>query len=330
MYLVSILIPVYGVEKYIERCARSLFEQTYDNLEYIFVDDCSPDNSIAILKKVLEDYPERKAQVRIIRHERNKGLSAARNTATDAAMGDYIFYLDSDDEITRDCIEILIKPVQNNETIEIVAGNYENYYENPPHPPILRSRSHLSEGGVFTNKDVRDNFFSKTSGIEGHAWNKLIKKTFLQQYNLKFKDNVLWEDILWSFFLVKYLNCLYVVSDITLYYYVHPKSILRGTSNTERSHHLEKVYEEIANNFTKREEGREAKYYLRGFCSCSYIYNPKSQSSFHAATQFKKALSDSPHIFERMYLFITMFLSKSFLGRKLYIFVNNVRNSFRK
>ncbi len=65
MYQVSVLVPVYRVDRFIERCARSLFEQTYDNLEYIFVDDCSPDNSIAILRRVMEDYPERKGQVRM-------------------------------------------------------------------------------------------------------------------------------------------------------------------------------------------------------------------------------------------------------------------------
>ena len=65
MYQVSVLVPVYRVDRFIERCARSLFEQTYDNLEYIFVDDCSTDNSIAILRRVMEDYPEREGQVRM-------------------------------------------------------------------------------------------------------------------------------------------------------------------------------------------------------------------------------------------------------------------------
>lgn len=86
-YTVSILVPVYGVEKYIERCARSIFEQTYRNLDIVFVDDCSPDKSIEILKRVLEDCPKRKAQTRIIRHEQNRGLAAARNTVVAAATG---------------------------------------------------------------------------------------------------------------------------------------------------------------------------------------------------------------------------------------------------
>lgn len=94
---ISLLIPVYGVEKYIERCARSLFGQTYQNIEYIFVDDCTKDSSIAVLKKVLDDYPFRKEQVTIIHHNFNKGLSAARNTAFNHATGDYIIHVDSDD-----------------------------------------------------------------------------------------------------------------------------------------------------------------------------------------------------------------------------------------
>lgn len=94
---VSVIIPVYGVEKYIERCARSLFEQTLDDIEYIFVDDCTPDNSISILRKVLSEYPNREKQVKILRHEKNKGLVQARQTGLKIASGEYIAHCDSDD-----------------------------------------------------------------------------------------------------------------------------------------------------------------------------------------------------------------------------------------
>lgn len=90
-YKVSVLLPVYGVAKYIQRCATSVFEQTYDNLEIIFVDDCTPDDSITILKKALENYPNRKNQTRIVKHEHNRGLSAARNTAVENATGELSF-----------------------------------------------------------------------------------------------------------------------------------------------------------------------------------------------------------------------------------------------
>ena len=94
---VSVIVPIYGVEKYIERCARSLFEQTLDDIEYIFVDDCTKDNSINVLERVVEDYPNRKSQVTIIHHDVNKGLPQARKTGVEASHGDYIVHCDSDD-----------------------------------------------------------------------------------------------------------------------------------------------------------------------------------------------------------------------------------------
>ena len=75
---VSVIVPVYGVEKYMERCARSLFEQTLDDIEYLFIDDCTPDRSIEILQQVLEEYPHRKPQVTIHRMEQNSGQAAVR------------------------------------------------------------------------------------------------------------------------------------------------------------------------------------------------------------------------------------------------------------
>lgn len=105
---VSILVPVYGVEKYIKRCAESLMEQTYKDIEYIFVDDATPDRSIELLKEVVACYPERQQQVRIVRHQQNRGISAARNTAVSAATGVYMLHVDSDDYIIKDAVEKLV------------------------------------------------------------------------------------------------------------------------------------------------------------------------------------------------------------------------------
>lgn len=94
---VSVIIPVYGVEKYIERCARSLFEQTLDDIEYLFIDDCTPDRSIEILNRVLDEYPQRKNQVIIHRMEKNSGQAAVRKWGMLNATGDYVIHCDSDD-----------------------------------------------------------------------------------------------------------------------------------------------------------------------------------------------------------------------------------------
>lgn len=109
MSKITIAVPVYGVEKYIERCARSLFKQTYQDIEYLFIDDCTPDRSIEVLRAVMEEYPNRKPYVNIIRHDKNRGLAAARNTGVDNAKGEFILWVDSDDYIDKVTVEECMK-----------------------------------------------------------------------------------------------------------------------------------------------------------------------------------------------------------------------------
>lgn len=123
--LVSILVPVYKVERYIEKCAMSLFEQTYDNIEYVFVDDCSPDNSIALLKSIMERYPKRKNRVKIVKHEKNLGLANARITAINSCNGVYLLNVDSDDYIERDMVEIMVKKALDSDSDMVICDfNY--------------------------------------------------------------------------------------------------------------------------------------------------------------------------------------------------------------
>ena len=109
MNKVSILVPVYKAERYIEKCVKSLFEQTYSDLEFVFVDDCSPDNSIRLLFELLEDYPKRKEQTRIIRNNHNLGAAASKNIAIENATGDFVCFVDSDDWMDLNAIELLIR-----------------------------------------------------------------------------------------------------------------------------------------------------------------------------------------------------------------------------
>ena len=120
---VSVVIPVYGVEKYIERCARSLFEQTLDDIEYIFVNDCTKDRSIDILNEVINDYPVRKQQVRIVHHEENKGSALARQSGWQTANGDYIISCDSDDWVDLNLYESMYN-VAVEKDADIVVSDY--------------------------------------------------------------------------------------------------------------------------------------------------------------------------------------------------------------
>lgn len=109
----SILVPIYGTEKYIANCAHSLFRQNYDNIEYIFVNDCTKDNSIEILNQVILQYPKVKDKVKIINHEKNFGLARSRLTGINNATGDYIWCIDSDDCIDEHALDILKKYLIN-------------------------------------------------------------------------------------------------------------------------------------------------------------------------------------------------------------------------
>lgn len=123
---ITILIPVYGVELYIEECAVSLFEQTYKDIEYIFCDDCTPDRSIEILKEVAERYPERKPHVKIIRNEKNLGLGGTRKRLLEELRTKYFCILDSDDLLPPNATEILANRMTETD-VDIVDGAFHTF-----------------------------------------------------------------------------------------------------------------------------------------------------------------------------------------------------------
>ncbi|MBD5196508.1 MAG: glycosyltransferase family 2 protein [Bacteroidales bacterium] len=131
---VSVIIPIYGVEDYIERCARTLFGQTMrSGIEYIFVDDCTPDRSVQILQETLKEYPERAEQVTILTHSVNKGLAATRKTGVRAARGEYIIHCDSDDWVEPEMYRLMYEEA-NRTHADMVVCDYINEYETGSEP----------------------------------------------------------------------------------------------------------------------------------------------------------------------------------------------------
>lgn len=171
--LVSICVPVYGVENFIERCARSLFSQTYPNLEFIFVNDNTPDKSIEILKSVIVDFPEKEQQTRIVNHKSNRGLSAARNTALVNAKGDYVMHVDSDDWIERNAVELLVEELENCD-YDIVTGQAIMHMKDSW---TIMERPHYYNNSSF----VCD--LSKAT-LKHTVWGRLIKKSLYIDNNI--------------------------------------------------------------------------------------------------------------------------------------------------
>ena len=242
---VSILVPIYGVEKFIERCAISLFEQTFDDIEYIFVNDCTPDKSIDILKEVLEKYPYRKSQVQIINHEVNKGVSAARNTGIENVNGSYILQVDGDDFLELNAIEILYNKAISDKA-DIVICDYYLEWDNE-------------------RKKVIQNFdFEKTNFINmlisGEAtpcfWNKLIKKELYINYAIKTKEGVnMGEDLMVIPKLIYFSNKMTKLN-IPLYHYIQLNTLSYTKKMTKKNiENLNYVLNDLKVFFESKQDG---------------------------------------------------------------------------
>ena len=313
MNFVSVIIPVYNVSAYVERCIHSVMNQTYTSLECILVDDCGTDDSIEKCERMITEY-EGSICFQIIHHERNRGLSTARNTGTEAATGDYILYIDSDDAITPDCIEKLMAPILVDDSIEMVMGNAEWIYEASVHQ--------LPQVPKHGNEDLRDNeairhcFFDRKC-IEKAAWNKLISRKFIKNHGYSFKEGVLWEDTLWMFYVMKHLNHMCLIQDVTYLYTKRLGSITTNTDIDVERYHRGIIYNEISKNFTSGDSNREAKFYLGVFCFY-YIDCPRNDLYRETAENFMKQLTIQHNPKECILLFFTGLLSKTELGRMGY------------
>lgn len=311
---ISLIIPVYKVSAYVERCLKSVIKQTYDHFECILVDDASPDDSIAKCEQMIAKY-EGPIQFRILHHEQNRGLSAARNTGIDAATGDYILFVDSDDLISDDCVMKLMAPVLKDQSIEMVYGGWMVFSDKDPlvlQPNFKRNKL------VFTTKEeVRDYFFTPNNHFIVGAWNKLVRRDFLIRYNLRFRIGQLWEDVLWTFFVMKHLSHLYSITDVTYFYNQRPESISTGTSKEEHIRHQSMIYVVVSSNFTPGEEGREAAYYFGRF-SYSFIRQPKTPELRATAQRFSKALPFRKYPKEKMLLWAAMLLPHNHTGKEIF------------
>lgn len=189
--LVSIIIPIYNVSKYITQCLDSVLSQTYDNIEVILVDDRGNDDSMSVVERTIASYSGNKI-VRIIAHEHNRGLSAARNTGTANAHGEYLMYVDSDDYLASD--DVIDKFVDTAMTThaDIVCANSVMFddFSGKIIPTVARK--------------CTDSYFDNSEGVyrallPGTVWNMLICREYLNRNNIHFDEGIYYEDDLWTF-----------------------------------------------------------------------------------------------------------------------------------
>lgn len=184
--LVSIVIPVYNAENYLEKLFKDILEQTYSSLEIIIIDDGSEDNSWEIIQK----YADQDDRIRSVRTS-NKGPSSARNTGLDMVQGEYIRFIDADDEITKDSIELMVGFLKKNDYTDLVIGNYQcmpehNYFKGDEFSDIILCQNDFAKYFVRNMK----------SFYYGVTWNKLYRTEIVKKYNIRFNEQIDWcEDL---------------------------------------------------------------------------------------------------------------------------------------
>ena len=205
---VSIIVPVFNVGKYIERCAVSLFEQTYSNIEYVFVNDCTPDCSIDVLKRVMSRYPNRDSQVKIIHHEKNRGVAASRNTALDHCTGDFVCQIDPDDYIELDAIESLLK-CQEQADYDIVTGQMLKH---------TKDKEELLPFPVYASKKDMVIDMMQTTIMHSLA-NRLIKRSLIEDNNIRAEEGVNCGEDCWMMTRLAYYAKSFDTIDKVVYHY---------------------------------------------------------------------------------------------------------------
>ena len=218
MLNLSIIIPVYNVEAYIEECLDSVVAQSdaKANIECIIVDDCSPDGSMDIVWRFVDNY-QGAIRFRMLRHEVNRGLSAARNTGIDAATGDYVFFIDSDDYLMEHGLKTLVDGLLANPDADVVQGNSlflgKNVYIKRKEPFVLLSKKERLSALV-------------NSLITCNSWNRLVRRSVLIDNRVFFKEGIIFEDYPWSYQLMAVVQKVLVLPQVTYYYRLNANSII--------------------------------------------------------------------------------------------------------
>ncbi|RHJ79746.1 glycosyltransferase family 2 protein [Parabacteroides sp. AM08-6] len=234
---VSIIIPIYNVSNYIEECLLSALNQTYNSIEVLLIDDASTDDSFIKAKNIVLRHTRGENAFFLV-HEKNKGLSAARNTGIKASTGDYLFFLDSDDILPLDAIENLVYAA-GNDNPDFVIGEFtlQGSRDRVKYPVVK-----LCDATVLRNNKIADNLYLKK--WHGMAWNKLVRKDVIFNYACFFYEGLLHEDILWSFYLAINSSKMIVCKKNTYIYRIRNGSITHQVEG-KRFDSLEIVFSEM-------------------------------------------------------------------------------------
>ena len=219
--LVSVIVPVYGVEKYIERCAISIFEQTYENIEIIFVNDCTPDKSMDVLNNVIQDYPNIQSKIQIINHDINRGSAVTRRDGMTAAKGKYVIQWDSDDYVDVRFLEKMVALAER-EDADITVCDMNNIYKDE----IV----HVHVNPPLDNIEILKQIL--IGKVHSGLWNKLIRRSLYVNNDIYPIDGLnVREDLSVMYRLFYFANKIAYLPDALYFYLIAREGSYTTTRN---------------------------------------------------------------------------------------------------
>lgn len=257
----SIIVPVYNVSSYLETCIASIIAQEIRNLELILVDDGSTDKSGEICDRLEKEYQD---VIKVI-HQKNMGLSGARNTGLGAAKGVYILFVDSDDAlIPRSLIQLLDVALEND--VDIAVGRAKYVKQNGS---IIDKAHYCAKDGLYTGISYLNYILRESGNNTFCAQFNMYKRSFIEKYSFRFKEGIVHEDELWTPSVFIKANTVYVSSIYFYYHFERQGSIMTGEKNQRKADSLFIVCEEL--NKIYREYTKRSSKYLRNRMAMLYL-----------------------------------------------------------
>lgn len=325
---ISIIIPVYNVEKYIVSCLNSVIAQTFKKgVECILVDDCGNDRSLDVIYSFfkrnecdmskVDVYLCHGMEFRILHHERNKGLSAARNTGISAARGDYMFFLDSDDELTSNCLEEMWKIVEKCGKLDLIQGAF-------------------TEVPSYINKALKRPFEEYTDDLKLAkacllsydinpitAQNRLVRRLLIIDNKIYFKEGIIHEDNHWTFFLAKYVSKMAICKIPTYMHRYNPDSITHKRDFLKEKFAYRTLIEDFSSNIDSVLSGHQKELILNTLLIALNLHY------FDTIDDRNRMISllQKQHNFIENCLFFLFRISKGMIKEKLLHILYRVYNS---
>lgn len=275
---ISIIIPVYNVEKFLARCLDSVLAQTYQNFEVICINDGSTDNS----PKILEEYKKRDARIKIF-SQNNQGVSVARNNGIKKALGDYICFIDSDDRIESKFLSDLYEAIKTTD-VDIVATNIK----------YIKGKKERREKN---KQKIYSSFADKIENLEhGSCWNKIYKTEFIRKNQLTFPQGVYWEDNLFTIKAYFYSSKILTINGACYCYISNPHSITRNKEKISKQQQDSILVSRMIMDFAAKQQLTvKDKNALVAFCLRSFI-NAKFLLSDSYYQELMQIFSDNPSL----------------------------------